>query len=58
MEPFMPSKSKDSKKNNVDAKQAVLDKALEEITKRFGLKEQKKLYQAVVKGWREAGLWK
>ena len=32
----MPSKSKDSKKNNVDAKQAVLDKALEEITKRFG----------------------
>jgi len=32
----MPSKSKDSKNNNVDAKQAVLDKALEEITKRFG----------------------
>jgi len=32
----MPSKSKDSKKNNVDAKQAVLDKALEEINKRFG----------------------
>ena len=32
----MPSKSKDSKKNNVDAKQAVLDKALEDITKRFG----------------------
>ncbi len=32
----MPSKSKDSKKNNVDAKQAVLEKALEEITKRFG----------------------
>jgi len=29
-----------------------------EITKRFGLKEQRKLYQAVVKGWREAGLWK
>jgi recombination protein RecA len=36
MEPFMPSKSKESKKNNVDAKQAVLEKALEEITKRFG----------------------
>ena len=32
----MPSKSKDSKKNNIDAKQAVLEKALEEITKRFG----------------------
>ena len=32
----MPSKSKDSKKNNVDAKQAVLEKAMEEITKRFG----------------------
>lgn len=32
----MPSKPKDSKKNNIDAKQAVLDKALEEITKRFG----------------------
>ncbi len=29
-----------------------------EITKRFGLKEQRKLYQALVKGWREAGLWK
>ena len=32
----MPSKSKDSNKNNIDAKQAVLDKALEDITKRFG----------------------
>jgi len=32
----MPSKSKESKKNNIDAKQAVLDKALEDITKRFG----------------------
>ncbi len=32
----MPSKSKESKNNNIDAKQAVLDKALEEINKRFG----------------------
>jgi len=32
----MPSKSKDKKNNSIDAKQAVLDKALEEITKRFG----------------------
>lgn len=32
----MPSKSKDSKKNDADAKKAVLEKALEEITKRFG----------------------
>ena len=32
----MPSKSKDSEKKNLDAKQAVLDKALEDITKRFG----------------------
>ena len=32
----MPAKSKDSNENNIDAKQAVLDKALEDITKRFG----------------------
>jgi len=32
----MPSKSKDSEKKNLDAKQAVLEKALEDITKRFG----------------------
>ena len=29
-----------------------------EITKRFGLKEQRNLYQSLVKGWRAAGLWK
>jgi len=36
MELHMPSKSKNSNKDNVDAKEAVLDKALEDITKRFG----------------------
>ena len=32
----MPSKSKKTNSDNIDAKEAVLDKALEDITKRFG----------------------
>jgi len=39
---------------------AALDAAAKEwdgITSRLGLDKQKKLYQALVKGWREAGLW-
>lgn len=27
------------------------------ITKRFGLERQKEIYQSLVKGWKEAGLW-
>lgn len=44
-------------KSAEDALNAVA-KEWTEITKRFGLKQQRKMYQATVKGWREAGLWK
>ena len=40
---------------------AALDavaKEWKEITKRFGIEKQKKLYQELVRGWREAGLIK
>ena len=39
---------------------AALDSAAKEwesITARFGVDKQKKLYQALVQGWRAAGLW-
>ena len=42
-----------------EAKQALDDAAQQwkEITERLGKEKQKEMYQALVKGWKEAGLW-
>jgi len=44
-------------KSAEDALNAVA-KEWTEITKRFGLKQQRKMYQELVKGWKATGLWK